>query len=205
MKEWKERAGQFDLTDKPLARALINKAPFDIEAIERKYGFSVDAGDSLESMIDTAVIADILYLLLPPLIARQGPEKTDGAFPKDRLLTFVCAIWFFTTVIPRLEEEGNSMDITRLSGRIGTVLFSPYGEEDGAGFVKVGIQYWKEMGKHAPSPVIEWHRSFAQMVFIHYEALVNATIDLTGLDLDSAIGKMVTVFLSMNFSLPETN
>ena len=205
MKGWKERAEQFDLTDKPLTRVLINKAPFDIEAIERKYGFSLDTGDSLENTIDTAVIADILYLLLPPLISRQGPGKADGAFPKDRLLTFVCAIWFFTTVIPRLEEEGNSMDIARLSDQIGTVLFSPYGGENGAGLVKIGVQYWKELGEHAPSPVIEWHRSFAQMIFIHYEALVNETIDLSNLDLDSAIGKMITVFLSMDFSLPEVN
>ena len=155
--------------------------------------------------METAVVADTLCVLLPPLIAGQGPGDVNGSFPKDRLLTFVCAIWFYTTVIPRLEEEGHSTDISALSGRIGTVLFAPYGDENAAGLVKIGIQYWKELGVHAPSAVIEWHKAFAQMIFIHYEAMINDTIDLGGLDLDLTIGKMVTVFLSMSFSLPDAN
>ena len=205
MKEWMDRMREFDLADKPLTRALVAKAPYDIEAIERSYGFTLYGGDSLESMVDTAVIADVLCLLLAPLAAVQELDKTNGVFPKDRLLTFVCALWFFTAVIPRLEEEGNSMDIARLSGKIGAVLFAPYGDENATGLVKIGVQYWKELGVHAPAAVIEWHRSFAQMVFIHYELLTNAAIDLGGLDLDMTIGKMVTVFLSMTFSLPEVN
>ncbi|MBP1749634.1 MAG: hypothetical protein H6Q52_2173 [Deltaproteobacteria bacterium] len=205
MKEWNDRAKRLDLSDKPLTRALVNKALRDIETIERNYGFTLNTGDSLDSMIETAIVADTLCLLLPPLNAAQGPDRADGVFPRDRLLTFVCAIWFFTAMIPRLEEEGHSMDIARLSGRIGTVLFAPYGEENGAGLVKIGIQYWKELGIRAPSPVIEWHKAFAQMIFIHYETLINDTIDLGDLDLDSTIGKMVTVFFSMSFSLPELN
>lgn len=205
MKEWKDRTGQFDLTGKPLTGALLNKAPLDIETIGRRYGFSFEAADSLARMVETSVVADALCLLLPPLIAAQGPDEPNCAFPKDRLLTFACAIWFFTSVIPRLEAEGHSMDISRLSDQIGAVLFAPYGEENGAGLVKIGVQYWKELGVHAPSPVVEWHKAFAQMIFIHYEALVNNTVDLGDLDLDATIGKMVTVFLSMSFSLPEVN
>ncbi len=205
MKDWKDRVREFDLADKPLTRALVTKAQHDIEAIELGYGFTLDGGDSPESMVDTAVIADALCLLLSPLAAVQELDKTNGVFPKDRLLTFVCAIWLFTAVIPRLEEEGNSMDIARLSGKIGTVLFAPYGDENVTGFVKIGVEYWKELGAHAPAAVIEWQRSFAQMIFIHYELLINPAIDLGGLDLDMTIGKMVTVFLSMAFSLPEVN
>lgn len=205
MKKWKDRAGRFDLENKPLARALLNKAPQDIETIELNYGFTLNAGDSLESLIDTAVIADSLRLLLPPLTEDRGLDKSDGTFPRDRLLAFVCAIWFFTTVIPRLDEEGSTMNISRLTDLTGSVLFSPYGEENRTGLIKIGIQYWKELGAHAPPAVVEWHRSFAQMVFIHYEALINDAIDLDGLDLDSTISKMVTVFLSMSFSLPDVN
>ncbi len=205
MKEWIDRVREFDLSDKPLTAMLLNKAPQDIERIERNYGFSLEAGDSLESMLGTAVVADVLWLLLPPLIAAQGSDRPNGSFPRDRILAFVCAIWFFTSVIPRLEQEGNSMDIARLSNMTGTVLFEPYGEENRAGLVKIGVQYWKELGAQAPQAVIEWHRSFAQMIFIHYEALINDAIDLSGLDLDATIGKMVTVFLSMSFGLPDVN
>jgi hypothetical protein len=205
MKDWKDRVGEFDLADKPLTRALVAKAPHDIEAIELGYGFTLDGGDSLENMVDTAVIADALCLLLAPLAAVQELDKTNGVFPKDRLLTFVCAIWFFTAVIPRLEEEGNSMDITRLSAKIGTVLFAPYGDENATGLVKIGVQYWKEIGVHAPAAVMEWHRSFAQMIFIHYELMINTGIDLGDVNLDATIGNMVTVFLSMSFTLPEAN
>jgi hypothetical protein len=205
VKDWKDRAGEFDLAGKPLTRALVTKAPQDIEAIERDYGFALEFGDSLESMVDMAVIADVLCLLLGPLAEVQELDKTNGVFPKDRVLTFVCAVWFFTAVIPRLEEEGNSMDITRLSGKIGMVLFAPYGDENVTGLVKIGVQYWKELGVHAPAAIIEWHRSFAQMIFIHYELLTNTAIDLGGLDLDMTIEKMVTVFLSMTLSLPEMN
>ncbi len=205
MKDWNQRIEAFDLADKPLMMALLAKTPRDVEIIERNYGFSLDGGVSLDSMISTAVLADVLCLLLPPLIAAQGPDRANGAFPRDRILVFVCSIWFFTTVIPRLESEGCSIKIDELADRIGSVLFAPYGEENGAGLVKVGIQYWKELGAHAPSSVIEWHRAFAQMIFIHYEALINDAIDIEDLDLDSTVGKMVTVFLSMSFALPETN
>lgn len=205
MKEWVDRVRQFDLSDKPLTAALLNKAPLDIERIERNFGFSLDAGISLTGMLDTAVAADVLWLLLPPLIAAQGSDRANGSFPRDRILAFVCSIWFFTSVIPRLEQEGNSMDITRLSDITGTALFEPYGEENRAGLVKIGVQYWKELGAHAPQQIVEWHNSFAQMIFIHYEALINDMIDLGDLDLDGAIGKMVTIFLSMSFKLPDVN
>lgn len=205
MKEWKDGVKQFDLENRPLARALVSKAPGDIERLERSYGLTLDAGDSLESIIDTAVIADVLCLLLPPLKTEQEPDKANDVFPKDRLLAFVCAIWFFTTVIPRLEREGGAMDIARLSDGLGMALFAPYGGENRAGLVKIGIQYWKELGAHAPASVIEWHRSFSQMIYIHYELLVNTAVDIDGLDLDATMGKMVTVFLSMSFSLPEMN
>lgn len=198
MKDWNEKIRQFDFAGKPLAAALLSGAPHNIETIERTYGFSIDAGDSLESMLDTAIVADTLCLLLPPLIAAQGPDSANGSFPRDRILAFVCAIWFFTSVIPRLEGEGQPMDIVRLSDQIGSVLFEPYGEKNGTGLVKIGIQYWKELGTHAPSSVIEWHKSFGQMIFIHYESLIDETIDLGDLDVKSTIGKMVTVFLSMS-------
>ncbi len=205
MKDWRDRVGYYDLSGRPLTRALTAVAPQNIEAIERAYGFTLDAGDSLEDVVDTAIVADVLCLLLPPLMALNDPDRTNGTFPKDRLLTFVCAIWFFTTVIPRLEEEGNVMDIARMSAKIGEVLFEPYGEENAAGLVKIGVQYWKELGTHAPPSVVEWHRSFAQMIFIHYELMINTGIDIGVDELDATIGKMVTIFLSMNFSLPEMN
>ncbi len=205
MSKWKDRVKQVNLENRPLTGALIGRAPENIEMIERGCGFTLDCGDSLESMIDAAVVADVLSLLLPPLDAVQEPDKANGSFPKDRLLAFVCAIWFFTTVVPRLEAEGNAMDIARLSDRLGAVLFAPYGGENEAGLVRIGIQYWKELGARAPASVIEWHRSFAQMIFIHYESLVNTAVDLNGLDLDATMGKMVTVFLSMGLDLPEVN
>ena len=205
MKEWVDRVRQFDLSNKPLTAALLNKAPEDIEKIERTYGFSLEAGDSLESMLDTAVVSDLLCLLLPPLMAAQGVDRANGSFPRDRILGFVCAIWFFTSVIPRLEQEGHKREIARLSDQIGAALFEPYGEENRAGLVKIGVQYWKELGAHAPQPIVEWHSSFAQMIFIHYEALINDMIDLGDLDLDAAIGKMVAIFLSMSFKLPDVN
>lgn len=205
MRDGKDRVGHYDLSGKPLTRALVARAPQNIEAIERGFGFTLDAGDSLEDALDTAIVADVLCLLLPPLMALNDPDKANGTFPKDRLLTFVCAIWFFTTVIPRLEEEGNAMDISRMSDKIGATLFAPYGDENAAGLAKIGIQYWKELGTHAPSSVVEWHRSFAQMIFIHYELMINTGIDIAVDELDTTIGKMLTVFLSMNFSLPEMN
>jgi hypothetical protein len=205
MEEWRDRAGRYDLTGKPLTGALISSAERNIETIERTFGFTLGAGDSLEDLIDTAVVADVLCLLLPPLNALNDLDRANGAFPKDRLLIFVCALWFFTTVIPRLEAEGNALDISRVSDQIGAVLFAPYGEENATGLVKIGIQYWKELGAHAPTSVVEWHRSFAQMIFIHYELMINTNIDLGDVNLDETIGKMVTVFLSMKFVLPETN
>lgn len=204
MKKWNGIIGQFNLANKPLTKTLLDKASQHIETIEHNYGFSLDALDSLDSMVETAVVADTLCLLLPPLVSAKD-DHSNGSFPRDRLLTFVCAIWFFTSVIPRLEAEGYKMDIVALSDQIGGVLFAPYGEENGAGLVRIGIQYWKELGVHAPSSVIEWHRAFAQMIFIHYEAMTSDTVDIGDLDLDATIGKMVTVFLSLNFSLPETN
>ncbi|MHB8111575.1 MAG: hypothetical protein ACYDHW_16250, partial [Syntrophorhabdaceae bacterium] len=77
------------------------------------------------------------------------------------------------------------------------------GEENTAGLIKIGVQYWKELGTMAPPSVIEWHRAFSQMIFIHYETLVNRSIDLGDLDLGATIGKMTKVFLSMSLTLPE--
>ncbi len=205
MKDWNQRVEAFDLTGKPFIKTLLARAPQAIETIERRYGFSLIAGDFLDSTIRTAIVADILHVLMPPLFAGQGPDKTNGSFPRDRVLVFVCSIWFFTAVIPRVENEGHSIQIEKLADQIGSVVFAPYGQENVAGLIKIGIQYWKELGAQAPSTVIEWHKAFAQMIFIHYEALINDAINIEDLDLDATIGKMVTVFLSMNFTLPEAN
>ncbi|MEN6615637.1 MAG: hypothetical protein ABFD12_03705 [Syntrophorhabdus sp.] len=194
----------YDLTAKPFLKALLEKAPESARRVKEKYGISIDIDQlqGIDAMIESAIILDILDLIFQPLtdVTRSEPKSS---FPKDRILAFVCSIWFFTTAIPRIETEGHTIDINNLSNRIGPFFFSDYGEDNVAGLVKIGIQYWKELGTMAPPSVVEWHKAFAQMIFIHYEMLVNKSIDLSGLDLDMTIGKMIKVFLSMSLTLPQ--
>ena len=202
MKTWSERIVELNLEDKPLTRALLGKAAKDLDSIERKYGCPLNLYDSLEEMIEVAVAADIFNLLFPSL---KPTDPEDISFSKDRMLTFVCGIWFFTTVIPRLEEEGYSIDINRLASQLGSFLFMSYDEENKTGLIKTGIQYWKKLGSQPSPTLVEWHKAFSQMIFIHYERLANDKIDLGDFDLDSNISKMLSVFLSMKGNTPSFN
>ncbi len=203
MKTWNERVAEFDLGVKPLTRALLGKAAAHLDNMEREYGFPQASCDTIEEMIKTAVAADIFRLLYPSLMTADRLDASgSGTFPRNRVLTFVCGIWFFTAVIPRLEEEGYPMDINRLASHLGSFLFMPYGEENIPGLIKIGIQYWKELGSQSPPALVEWHKAFSQMIFIHYEQLANDKVDLGDFDLDSNIGKMLGVFLSPGFTLP---
>ncbi len=203
MKTWNEKVGELDLAGKPLTRALLGKAATDLDNMERKYGFQLNPYGTLEEMIEMAIAADIFNLLFPSLMLTDGFDISGGdPFPRDRVLTFICGIWFFTSVIPRLEEEGYPVDINRLAEQLGSFLFIPYDEEKRLGLIKIGIQYWKELGSQSPPALVEWHKTFSQMIFIHYERLINDEIDLGDFDLDSNIGKMFKVFLSPTFSLP---
>lgn len=203
MKTWNEAVGELDPEVRPLTRALLCKAATDLDCMEHKYGFPPTPYDTIEEMIEIAVAADIFSLLYPSLMAADTLDASGaGTFPRDRILTFVCGIWFFTTVIPRLEEEGCPMDINRLASHLGSFLFMPYGEENIPGLIKIGIQYWKELGAQSPPALVEWHRAFSQMIFIHYEQFANDKVDLGDFDLDSNIGKMLGVFLCAGFTLP---
>jgi len=200
---WDEKISKLDLRGKPLTGALLRKAPVDLDRLQHNYGFALNPGNTAEEMIEMAVVADVLGLLFPSLTAAEKKLEGPGAssFPRDRVLAFVCCIWFFTAVIPRVEAEGYPLDMNNLTRQTGTFLFNPYGDENVPGLIKIGIQYCKELGSQSPEAVIEWNKAFSQMVFIHYEKLTN-DIDLGDFDLDATIGKMLTVFLSLTFALP---
>lgn len=200
---WNEKVGALNLTGKPLTGALLRKAPVDLDRLQHNYGFALNPGNTTEEMIEMAVVADVLGLLFPSLTAAEKKLEGPGAssFPRDRVLAFVCCIWFFTEVIPRVEAEGYPLDMNNLTRQTGAFLFNPYGDENVPGLIKIGIQYCKELGSQSPEAVIEWNKAFSQMVFIHYEKLTN-DIDLGDFDLDATIGKMLTVFLSLTFALP---
>jgi len=200
---WNEKVDKLNLTGKPLTRALLLKAPVDLDRLQHNYGFALNPGNTAEEMIEMAVVADVLSLLFPSLTAAE--KKLEGpdarSFPRDRVLAFVCCIWFFTEVIPRVEAEGYPLHMNSLTRQTGAFLFNPYGDENVPGLIKIGIQYCKELGSQSPEAVIEWNQAFSQMVFIHYQKLTNG-IDLGDFDLDGAIRKMFTVFLSLTFALP---
>ena len=205
MKTWNEKIGEMDLAGKPLIRALLANAATDLDKMEHKYGFQLSPYETLEEMIEMAIAADIFNLLFPSLMMMDGFDMSGGdSFPKDRVLTFVCGLWFLSAAIPRLEEEGFPVDLNRLAAQLGSFFFMPYDEEKKLGLIKIGINYWKELGSKSPPALIEWHKSFSQMIFIHYEVLTNEHIDLGDFDLDSNIGKMLRVFLSPTFSPPST-
>lgn len=199
MKTWHERIKELNLINKPLTKALLSKTAADLDDIERKYNIPLNPYDTgtLEEMIEMAVAADIFNLLFPSLMLTNELEVSgDVSFPKDRVLTFVCGIWFFTTVIPRLEEEGCFIDVNKLVSQLGSFLFMPYDDEKRLGLTKTGIHYWKALCAQPPPAIVEWHEAFSQMIFIHYEQLINDKIDLGDFDLESNIGKMLIVFFS---------
>ncbi len=206
MKTWNEKIREMDLADKPLIRALLAKAAADLDEMENKYGFQLNPFETLQEIIEIAVAADIFNLLFPSLMLMDGFDMSGGGdvFPKERVLTFVCGLWFLTAVIPRLEEEGFPVDMNKLAAQLGSFLFMPYDEEKKLGLIKIGIHYWKELGSKSPQALVEWHKSFSQMIFIHYEVLTNNQIDLGDFDIDSNIGKMLRIFLSPTFSNPST-
>jgi len=201
MRTWSERVEKLDIADKPLTRALLNKAATDLSVMESVHGLSVEPCDALMDMIGVAVAADIFVLLFPSLA--KGPDAlVESPFPRDRVLTFVAGLWFLGAVVPRLREEGCPVDINNLTRQVGVFLFMDYDEMNREGLVKIGVQYWKELSSQPPASVVEWDRAFSQMVFIHYEEMSNDQIDLGDFDLNASIGKMLTVFLSFAFALP---
>ncbi len=202
MKTWNEKIAEFDVAGKPLTKALLDKAGADLEAMGEACVLALGPCEGLDEMLTRAVSADISTLLLPSLMERLNASGEDLPFPRDRVLTFVCGIWFMTAALPRLKDEGTSLDMHDLARELGRFFFMPYDEENREGLVKIGIQYWKELRAEPPASVIEWDRAFSQMVFIHYEQMTNRNIDLGDFDLTGSIGKMLTVFLSSAFTLP---
>jgi hypothetical protein len=202
MKTWNEKVAEFDVAGKPLTKALLDKASADLSAMGEACVLALGPSDSLDEMLARAVSADISALLLPSLMDRLNASGEDLPFPRDRLLAFVCGIWFLTAAVPRLNDEGIAMDMHDLARELGRFFFMPYDEENREGLVKIGIQYWKELREQPPVSVIEWDQAFSQMVFIHYEQMTNRNIDLGDFDLAGSIGKMLTIFLSSAFTLP---
>ncbi len=202
MKTWNEKVAEFDGAGKPLTKALLDKAAADLSAMGEACVLALGPCEGLDEMVARAVSADISSLLLPSLMDRLNASGEDLPFPRDRVLTFVCGIWFLTAVVPRFKDEGVAVDMHELARELGRFFFMPYDEENREGLVKIGIQYWKELAERPPAPVIEWDRAFSQMVFIHYEQMTNRNIDLGDFDLAGSIGKMLTVFLSSAFTLP---
>lgn len=202
MKTWNEKAAEFDVAGRPLTKALLDKAAVDLNAMGEACVLALGPCEGLDEMVARAVSADISALLLPSLMDRLNASGEDLPFPRDRVLAFVCGIWFLTAAVPRLMDEGTTLDMHDLARELGRFFFMPYDDENREGLVKIGIQYWKELRAEPPAPVIEWDRAFSQMVFIHYEQMTNRTIDLGDFDLTGAIGKMLTVFLSSAFTLP---
>lgn len=202
MKTWNEKVAEFDIADKPLTKALLDKAGADLSSMGKACVLALGPCEGFDEMLVRAVSADISALLLPSLMDRLNTSGEDLPFPRDRVLAFVCGFWFLTGAVPRLTEEGTSVVMNDLARELGRFFFMPYDEENRDGLVKIGIQYWKELQEQPPVPVIEWDQAFSQMVFIHYEQMTNSTIDLGDFDLNGSIGKMLTVFLSSAFTLP---
>jgi len=202
MKTWNEKTAEFDLAGKPLTKALLDKAAVDLSTMGEACVLALGPCEGLDEMLSRAVSADISALLLPSLMDRLNASGESLPFPRDRVLTFVCGIWFLTAVVPRLNDEGIPVDMHDVARELGRFFFMPYDEENREGLVKIGIQYWKELRAEPPVSVIEWDQAFSQMVFIHYEQMTNRNIDLGDLDLAGSIGKMLTVFLSSAFTLP---
>jgi len=202
MKTWNEKVAEFDVAGKPLTKALLNKASADLGEMGEACALALGPCEGLDEMLARAVAADISVLLLPSLMEKLNSSGESLPFPRDRVLAFVCGIWFLTAALPRLKDEGTPMDMYDLARELGRFFFMPYDEENREGLVKIGIQYWKELRAEPPVSVIEWDQAFSQMVFIHYEQMTNSKIDLGDFDLTGSIGKMLTVFLSSAFTLP---
>ncbi len=131
MKTWNEKAAEFDLAGKPLTKALLEKAAADLGAMGEACVLALGPCEGLNEMVARAVSADISALLIPSLMDRLNASGEDLPFPRDRVLTFVCGIWFLTAAVPRLKDEGTLMDMHDLAREMGRFFFMPYDEENG--------------------------------------------------------------------------
>jgi len=143
-------------------------------------------------MLDTAVVSDLLCLLLPPLMAAQGEDRANGSFPRIGSLALYVP-YGFHKCHPRLEQEGQKREIARLSDQIGAASLNRMVRRTGQA-CQDRCAVLERTGCARAATDRRMAQFFRQMIFIHYEALINDMIDLGDLDLDAAIARWLPYF-----------